>query len=82
MTPPLPPPPPSGRKLAAIGLVLLLILLWAALVASLAGPVGRLPILVQALFYLVAGIAWVLPLRPLVRWSETGRWRRGPPPGD
>lgn len=69
-------PPPSPRKLAGIALILLLIVLWAALVASLAPIVGKWPILVQGAFYLVMGIAWILPLKPLVRWTETGSWRR------
>ena len=68
--------PPSARKLAAIGIILLLIAVWAALIASLARPVGKLPVLVQALFYLIMGMAWIVPLKPLVRWSETGRWTR------
>ena len=66
---------PSGRKLAAIALILLLILIWAALVATLAPWVGQLPILVQALFYLIMGIGWIAPLRPLIRWSQTGSLR-------
>jgi hypothetical protein len=45
------------------------------LVASLAGYVGAWPWPLEALFYLVAGIAWVLPLKPLLRWMETGTWR-------
>ena len=65
----------TGRKLVAILLILLLITVWAALVASLAPFVGQWPVLVQAPFYLVMGLAWILPLRPLIRWSETGRWR-------
>ncbi len=68
---------PSWRKPAAIGIILLLIAVWAVLVASLDGAVGRLPVLVQALFYLVVGIAWILPLGPVLRWSETGQWRKG-----
>lgn len=71
-------PQPSWRKPAGIAAILLLILLWAVLVASFAGPVGRLPALVQALFYLVVGIAWIAPLGPLLRWSQTGRWKQGP----
>lgn len=71
--------PPSWRKGAGAAAILLVILLWAILVASLAGPVGRLPVIVQALFYLVMGMAWILPLKPLVRWSQTGRW--GKPAG-
>lgn len=69
---------PSWRKGAGIAAILLLILLWAVLVASLAGMVGRWPVIVQALFYLVAGIAWIAPLKPLLRWSQTGRWGQGP----
>ena len=66
---------PSVRKLVGIGLILLIILLWAALVASLARFVGTWPVLVQSLFYLVMGLAWILPLKPLLRWIETGRFR-------
>ena len=66
---------PSSRKLVGIALILLLIVLWAAFVASLAPLVGRWPVLVQAPFYLAMGLAWIVPLKPLVRWIESGRWR-------
>ncbi|MDQ3471690.1 MAG: DUF2842 domain-containing protein, partial [Pseudomonadota bacterium] len=33
------------------------------------------PVLVQAIFYLAAGLAWIVPLKPLLRWAETARWR-------
>jgi hypothetical protein len=68
---------PSGRKLAGIAAILLLILVWAVLVASLSAFVGRWPVIVQALFYLIMGIAWIAPLKPLLRWSQTGRWLHG-----
>jgi len=66
---------PSPRKLAGIGVILLLIAVWAAFVASLARIVGAWPILVQAPFYLVMGLAWIIPLKPLVRWIETGSFK-------
>jgi hypothetical protein len=69
---------PSWRRPAGIAAILLLILVWAILVASLSGIVGRWPILLQAVFYLVAGIAWIAPLKPLLRWSQTGQWRKEP----
>jgi hypothetical protein len=69
-------PQPSLRTLAGIGAILLLIAVWAALVASLAPFVGRWPVLVQAPFYLIMGIAWIIPLKPLVRWTQSGYWRR------
>jgi len=66
---------PSWRRPAGIAAILLLIIVWAILVASLSGIVGRWPIILQGLFYLVAGIAWIAPLKPLLRWSQTGQWR-------
>ena len=69
------PVSPSWRKPAAIAAIMLLIAAWALLVSSLAQYVGTWPVLVQAIFYLVAGIAWILPLKPLLRWAETARWR-------
>ena len=68
---------PSWRKGAGIAGILLLIALLAALVASLSGVVGRWPVLAQALFYLVIGVIWIAPLKPLLRWMETGRFRAG-----
>lgn len=70
-----PPPTPSSRTIVGIGLILLLILAWAALVASVAQVVGRWPVLIQAGFYLVVGIIWIIPLKPLVRWMVTGSFR-------
>ena len=69
------PPEPSARKGIGIFLILLLILLWATLVALLSNTVGQWPILVQAPFYLFMGLAWITPLKPLIRWMETGSFR-------
>lgn len=66
---------PSTRKLAGIGLILLLIVVWATFVATLAPVVGRWPILIQAGFYLIMGTVWIIPLKPLVRWMQTGSFR-------
>lgn len=65
---------PSWRKPAGIFAILALIAIWAAIIVSLAGTVGRWPVLVQAGFYLTAGILWVFPVKPLLRWMETGRF--------
>jgi hypothetical protein len=66
---------PSSRKLIGIAAILLLILLWATFVASLAPFVGKWPVLAQAPYYLFMGVAWVIPLKPLIRWIETGSFR-------
>ena len=68
----------SNRVFAGCSILVLLILLWAALVASLAQVVGEWPVLVQTPFYLFMGIVWIVPLKPLVRWIQTGRFRRPP----
>jgi predicted membrane channel-forming protein YqfA (hemolysin III family) len=68
---------PSIRKLAGIGLILLLIVIWATFVASLARIVGQWPIPVQSAFYLIMGVAWIIPLKPLVKWIQTGSFRDG-----
>jgi predicted membrane channel-forming protein YqfA (hemolysin III family) len=75
-------PNPSARKLLGIALIVLLIFIWAALVASLAPVIGKWPVLVQGAFYLVMGIVWIIPLKPLLRWTETGRWRETSSSGD
>ena len=72
---------PSWRKPAAIAAIVAIILAWALLVVSLAPLVGSWPVLVQAIFYLIAGLAWILPLKPLLRWAETARWRDHSGPG-
>ena len=66
---------PTWRKPAGIFLILLLIAGWAVLVATGADFLAGLPWPVRALYFIVAGIAWIAPLKPLLRWMETGRWR-------
>ena len=66
---------PSWRKPMGALLIILLALVWMVLVASFSAQLGSLPILVQAPIYLVLGIVWILPLKPLLQWMETGRWR-------
>ncbi|GGO90106.1 DUF2842 domain-containing protein [Stakelama pacifica] len=66
---------PTWRKPAGMLAILALIAVWAILVATFAGEIGSLIWPLQALVYLVTGIIWIAPLKPLLRWMETGRWR-------
>jgi len=66
---------PSWRKPAGAFLIIALIGAWAVIVTSLSGLVGGWPVAVQTIFYLVTGVVWILPLGPLLKWIETGRWR-------
>jgi hypothetical protein len=69
---------PSWRKPVGMFIILGLIALWAVLVGSLSGMIGGLPMIVQVVIYLFLGLIWiwVLPLKRLLAWMETGRWRR------
>ncbi len=66
---------PSWRKPAGVLAILALIAVWAVLVASLSGRAATWPWPAQVAFFLVAGIVWIAPLKPLLLWMETGRWR-------
>lgn len=68
-------PQPSWRKPAGMFMILALITVWAVIVSSLSPWIGQLHALLQAVIYIVAGIVWILPLKPLLAWMETGRWR-------
>jgi len=69
---------PSWRKPAGMFIILGLIALWAVLVGSLSGLIGQLPMVVQVPVYIFLGLIWIwiLPLRRLLAWMETGRWRQ------
>lgn len=66
---------PSWRKPVGVLLIVLIIIVWAVIVASLSGWIGALPVLVQTIVYLVAGIVWIVPARSVLVWMELGRWR-------
>ena len=66
---------PSWRKPFGMFLILLLIAVWTVLVASLSPWIGALNALLQAIIYVFLGVIWIAPLKPLLRWMETGRWR-------
>jgi Protein of unknown function (DUF2842) len=55
--------------------ILAIIAIWTFIVASASAYIGNLHILVQAIIYLIAGIVWIAPLRPLLIWMETGSFR-------
>lgn len=62
--------PRTRRFVAMIGvLAFLAVYVWAAVAIG-----ERLPdnVLVQLIYYAVAGTAWGVPLYPLFRWAERG----------
>lgn len=67
---------PSTRSVIGIFGVLALIAAWAVIVASFSAEIGRLWFPLQLLIYIVAGVVWIFPAMPIMRWIVSGRWRR------
>ncbi len=68
------PPEPSWRKPVGMLGLLAYLALYALIISSFAEVLGTLPTAIAVLFYLAAGVAWILPLKPLFLWMNTGRW--------
>ncbi len=68
------PPEPSWRKPVGILGLLVYLAVYALIIASFADTLSSLPMPVTFLAYLVAGVAWILPLKPLFLWMNTGHW--------
>jgi hypothetical protein len=66
---------PTWRKPAGMLAILTLIGVWCIVVASASAYVGEWHWTAQLGFYLVTGMIWIAPLKPLLRWMETGQWR-------
>ncbi|OQW74945.1 MAG: hypothetical protein BVN32_11815 [Proteobacteria bacterium ST_bin14] len=66
---------PSWRKPAGALIMIASIIIWAVAIASASGVISGWPLVVQMLFYAVAGIIWIMPMKPLLRWMETGNFR-------
>jgi hypothetical protein len=66
---------PTWRKPAGVLGILVFISAWCAIIVSQWDHIGRWPIWTQSLFYLIAGIAWLVPLKPLLIWMETGSFK-------
>jgi K+-sensing histidine kinase KdpD len=59
------------KKFVGTMLMVAFVAFYALLIALLAPPILRdASKSTEALFYLIAGLAWALPLMPLIRWME------------
>jgi hypothetical protein len=69
---------PTWRKPAGMLAILLIISVWSAIILSASDFIGTQNIAIQSIIYLVAGIIWIAPMRPLMIWMETGSFRAPP----
>ena len=56
------------RKLIGTVALLVLVIVWALLAMAFAPAALTSNGIVQGLYYLVAGLGWVLPAMPLIAW--------------
>jgi hypothetical protein len=63
---------PSFRKPFGVLAIIAWIIVWSIIVLTAFEFVSGWPVLVQAPFYLIAGIGWIVPLKPVLRWMEAG----------
>ena len=63
----------SRKFIGAIAmLVFVVVYALIAMMLAQARPTQEAPVLLQTLIYGVLGLAWILPLMPLIRWMEGG----------
>jgi hypothetical protein len=62
------------RKLIGAVALIALVVSWALLAMALAQlPLIKANGLVEVIYYVVAGLGWVLPAMPLVKWMSTSK---------
>lgn len=59
------------RKLITMIVTILFLAIWAMVAATIGSGITEWPQLVQLVFYVVAGIGWVFPLKPLMAWMNS-----------
>lgn len=59
------------RKLIGGIVLIVLVVTWALIAMALAqSPVVKANGLIEVIYYVVAGLGWVLPAMPLVKWMS------------
>lgn len=63
-------PKPRGALRRALGALALLVFIavYAGIAAWIGSALSGTPGWVQLIYFLAAGIAWAIPMRPLMRW--------------
>ncbi|GAB5488353.1 MAG: hypothetical protein Pars2KO_19230 [Parasphingorhabdus sp.] len=56
-------------------LILLLILIWTGVSVTLIEALGDLNFWLLMPIYAILGIAWIFPMKPLLTWMNTGKFR-------
>ncbi|MFC6199871.1 DUF2842 domain-containing protein [Ponticaulis profundi] len=66
------------RKFLAMLAVCIIIAVYAAIAATIGGKLVGLPRWLQIVYYAIAGVLWVLPLKPLMSWMNKAPQKDSP----
>ena len=72
------PSKPTWRMPAGMLLILFLILIWSGVVVTLIDQISLINFWLKLPLYIFAGIVWIFPIKPILVWMNTGRWRHSP----
>ena len=66
--------PIRQRKLIGMIVMVAFVMVYALVAMALAQsrPVQEAPDLLRGLYYVLVGMAWILPMLPLIKWMEGG----------
>jgi hypothetical protein len=63
--------PARLRKFLGAIMLIVLVVTWALLAMALAqSPLVKANGVIEVLYYVIAGLGWVLPAMPLIRWMS------------
>ncbi len=67
---------PTWRIPVGVLALLVALLGYGLLIARYVAPlIAGWPALAQLPVYVALGLLWLVPMKPYLRWMETGRWR-------
>jgi hypothetical protein len=66
--------PPRQRKIVGAVVIVAVVVIYPFFAMALADsrPMAEAPEAIRALGYMILGLAWTLPLFPLIKWMEGG----------
>jgi len=72
------PNSPTWRKPIGMLLIILFILIWSGIAVTLIDAIDHLHFWILLPIYMFLGIAWIFPMKPMLLWMNTGKFRQKP----
>ncbi|MDZ7587802.1 MAG: DUF2842 domain-containing protein [Parasphingorhabdus sp.] len=69
------PPSPNWRIPVGMLAMLVYVAVWCILIVSVSETLAEMSLWIRLGIYIIAGMAWIMPLKPFLAWMQTGKWR-------